>query len=200
MRWRAAAMSLVCVGLLSACATGRAPQRLAETTAANVGVVGSHLQRLARDSRELADQRAANIAALHAANARGRAAYNYDLALTKRSGGAPNLQLIQQVEAWGKEVDAIFAAADNAEKERKDAVLATQTALDTKSASLVQIAEALATLARDESATERARFLTGYVGQLRKEIDTQLQQSNASATAANNLLKNFKSRVTTDAD
>jgi hypothetical protein len=186
------AIALLCLTALAACATNQAAQRLAEGTAANAGVVGAQLKMLAQDSSDLADLRAANIASLHAANARRRASYNYDIALTKRSGGRENLKLIEDLEAWGKEVDTIFKAADSAEKERKAAVLATQTTLDTKSAALAQISEALAALATDESAPDRARFLAGYARELGKETQTQLDQSNKSAVAAKGLLTEIK--------
>jgi len=194
------AVALLCLTGLSACSTGQAAQRLAERTGANAGIVGAHLKMLAQDSSDLADQRAANVATLHAANARRRASYNYDVALTKRSGGDENLELINQLEAWGKEIDAIFKAADNAEKERKAAVLAAQTSLETKSESLAQIAEALAALAKDESAADRARFLAGYVSELSKETDKQLDQSNKSATGAKGLLTDIKGRLTETKD
>ena len=194
------AVALLCLTGLSACSTGQAAQRLAERTGANAGIVGAHLKMLAQDSSDLADQRAANVATLHAANARRRASYNYDVALTKRSGGDENIELINQLEAWGKEIDAIFKAADNAEKERKAAVLAAQTSLETKSESLAQIAEALAALAKDESAADRARFLAGYVSELSKETDKQLDQSNKSATGAKGLLTDIKGRLTETKD
>jgi hypothetical protein len=200
IRHASAAIALFCVAALSACATSQAPQQLAERTAANVGVIGSHLKRLAQDSGDLADLRATNVATLHAANAKRRAAYNYDLALTKKSGGQANLDLIPQLEAWGKEVDAVFKAADNAEKERKDAVLGTQTSLDTKSEALAPIAEALAALAKDDNVADRAQFLAGYAGQLRKEIDDRLAQSDKSATEAKHLLSDVKDGLTNAAD
>ena len=136
------------------------------------------------------------MSTLHAANARRRAAYNYDVALTKQSGGQAELDLIPQIEAWGKEVDAIFKAADNAEQERKAAVLGTQTSIDTRSEMLAQIAEALAALAKDESIADRARFLSAYAGQLRKEVDDRLAQSDKSATEAKQLLDDVKDRLT----
>lgn len=194
------ALLLFCLAALPACASSRAPQELAEATAANVGVIGSHLKRVAAESRALGEQRAANVGALHAANARRRAAYNYDVALTKRSGGGENLKLIEQIDAWGKEVDGIFKAADGAERQRKETALASQVALDTKAEALSQIAEALATLAKDESAGDQARFLVGYAGQVRKEVDAQLKQSDASAAAANKLLKGVKANLTSEHD
>jgi hypothetical protein len=195
-----AATALLALAALSACATSRPPQDLAERTAANVGVIGSHLKRLSQDSSDLADLRATNVATLHAANAKRRAAYNYDLALTRKSGGDANLDLIPQLEAWSKEVDAVFKAADNAEKERKEAILGTQTSLDTRSEALAQIAEALAALAKSDSVADRARFLAGYAGQLRKEIDDRLARSDRSATEASHLLTDVKDRLTNAAD
>jgi len=180
--------------VLSACSMRQPVRDLAETTAANAGVVGAQLKRLAQESSELADLRATNIARLHAANAQLRANYNYDIALTKRSGGQSNLDLITLLETWGKEVDDIFRAAESAEKERKAAILSTQTALDPKSESLAQVAQALATLAKEESSEARVRFLAGYARQLDAEIKTQLEQNNKSATEAKKLLSEVKAK------
>src|SRR5262245_61052725 len=149
---------------------------------------------LAQDSRDLADLRATNISRLHAANTQLRANYNYDVALTKRSGGQANLSLISLLETWGKEVEEIFKVANEAEEERKTAILATQAALDPKSESLGQIAQALATLARDDSSGHRAKVLAGYARELAAEIKMQLDQSNASAVAAKKLLGGVKAK------
>jgi hypothetical protein len=178
------ALALAC----SACATYPPVQQLAEHTAANAGVISSHLRDLAQASRALAERRATNVAQLHAANAQRRAAYNYDVTLTRKSGGDDNLRLIDSLQAWGKQVDEIMQASSTAEKERKAQVLATQTTLDTKAEALARIAQALATLSRDDSARDRVRFLGGYARQLAAEIEDQLDEDTASARAANQLL------------
>jgi len=185
---------ILCLSVLSACSTPRAVRNMAERTATNAGVISAQLNRVAQESRQLADLRAANIAQLHAANTALRASYNYDLALTKKSGAETNLDLIPQLEAWLTKVEEIFKASDNAEKERKTAILATQTKLDTKSEALAEIAQALATLAREESTAERASFLAGFAKQLAKEFDTQLEQSNKSSTHAKELLNELKKK------
>ena len=190
-RYAALACTL-CLSVLSACATPQPVRNLAERTATNAGVLSAQLNRLAQESGQLAELRAANIARLHAANTALRVSYNYDLALTKKSGAQTNLDLIPQLEAWLKEVDGIFKASDDAEKERKAAILATQTKLDTKSAGLGEIAQALATLAKEESVPQRASFLAGFAKELKEEIDTQLDQSNKSATHAKKLLDELK--------
>jgi len=182
------------LGFISSCSTQRSASQLAERTAANAGIVSAQLNMLAQDSRDLADLRATNISRLHAANTQLRANYNYDVALTKRSGGQANLSLISLLETWGKEVEEIFKVANEAEEERKTAILATQAALDPKSESLGQIAQALATLARDDSSAQRAKFLAGYARELAAEIKMQLDQSNASAVAAKKLLGGVKAK------
>jgi hypothetical protein len=180
--------------VLSACATEQPVRNLAERTAANAGVISAQLKRLNHESSEVAELRATNIATLHAANAQLRANYNYDMALTKRSGGQSNLNLINLLETWGKEIDEIFKVAENAEKERKAAILSTQRALDPKSESLAQVAQALATLAKEESSEDRARFLAGYARQLDAETKTQLELNNRSATEAKKLLGQVKAQ------
>ncbi len=181
--------------LLSACSTQKPVRLLAERTAANAGVLSAQLKMLAQDSNDLADLRSTNIARLHAANAHRRANYNYDIALTRRSGAGRNLDLVDLLEDWGRKVDEIFKAADNAEKERKAAILATQTALDPKSTSLAEIAQGLAALAQEESSAERAEFLASYARQVRDEIEIQLDQNEASAIAAKKLLAEVKDKL-----
>ena len=180
---------------LSACSTQRPVRLLAERTAANAGVISAQLRMLAQDSSDLADLRSTNIARLHAANTQLRASYNYDIALTRRSGAGGNLDLIATLENWGREVDEIFKGADKSEKERKAEVLATQAALDPKSASLAEIAQGLATLAQEESSAQRAEFLAGYARQLGAEIKIQLEQNDKSATEAKKLLSEVKDKL-----
>jgi hypothetical protein len=185
-------IAILLAGSCSACATYPPVQQLAEHTAANAGVVSSHLRDLAESSRALADRRASTIARLHAANAQRRAAYKYDVTLTRKSGGADNLRLIDTIQEWGKEVQSIFDANDTAEKDRKAEVLATQTSIDTKAQALARIAQELATLARDDSATDRVRFLRGYAQQLAAEVKTLSEQDQTSAKAANQLLNRIQ--------
>lgn len=186
---------LVLFLFVSACSTEQPVRLLAEKTAANAGVISAHLHTLSLESSKLANLRAANIARLHAANTRLRASYNYDIALTKRSGGSEHLALIEQLEQWGKEIDAIFRVAENAEKDRKAAVLATQTKLDTKSEALSRIAQTLATLAQEESHADRAKFLARYAKDLTEEMKTQLEQENRSATEARKLLTKIQEKL-----
>ena len=65
-------------------------RQLADKTAANVGTISVHLARLDANSREMAQRRAANISALYAANSGLRERYELDVALTRKTGGAPH--------------------------------------------------------------------------------------------------------------
>ena len=183
---------VLCLSILAACSSTQPVNNLAERTAANAGIISAQLNMLAQDSRQLSELRAANISQLHSSNTALRASYNYDLALTKKSGRQSNLSIIGKLEDWHDEVNGIFKVADSAEKDRNKAILDTQTKLNTKSEALADIANALAALAKEESSTQRAIFLGGFARQLQKELDTQLNQSNKSSEHAKALLGDLK--------
>lgn len=187
-----AALLVYATAWLTACSTPQAVRDLAENTAANIGVLSAQVARVGQESRQLTQVRSANIAQLHAANARLRANFNYDLELTKKAGGASNLKLIDAIKQWGANVTAIFAAADNAKAQRKESILARHTKLDSKSQTLAKIASSLAGLAKEESAKDRVRFLVGFSKQLKNEVDRQFKQSNASTAAAMKLIDDLK--------
>ena len=185
-------LSVLIIGLLNGCESTIQVRTLADKTAANIGTISVHLRHLTENSRDIAEKRAANISRLHAANAELRARYEYDVALTKKTGGSSNLRLIDDIEGWRKEVDTIFDKAKDAEAERKKAVLTTQKKLDTKSKALAEIAQALATLAQEEKPKDRIRFLTGYSKSLKAELDVALEKDNETAQAAKKLIDETK--------
>ncbi len=183
-------------GLLAACSTPSDVRNLADKTAANVGIISTQLQRLERNSRGIAEFRAANIAQLHAANTELRARYKYYVELTKKASGEGFLGLIRQIKEWGDKVKEIFAKAEKAEAALKTQILATQTELDTKSKALAEIAQALATLAKEDKLSDRVRFLKGYAKDLKKELDTALEADNKSASAAKKRIECEKAILT----
>ncbi len=189
-------LSVLLGGLLVACSTPSGVRNLADKTAANVGIISTHLQRLEQNSRDIAEFRAANIAQLHAANTELRARYEYDVELTKKANGGGFLGLIRQIEEWGDKVKEIFATAEKAEAALKTQILATQTELDTKSKALAEIAQALATLAKEDKLSDRVRFLKGYAKDLKKELDTALEADDKSAAAAKKLIEGAKAKLT----
>ena len=174
--------------VLCACATPDSVHELAETTSANVGVLGTRLKQLADESNRLYANRTENVAHLHAVNARSRANYSYDLALTKKSGDQADLDLIKELEAWVQEVDQIFASAATAEKERRESLLAGQAKIDTKSQALQKIAETLSALAKEESRAERLRMLRKFASEVRDDVQKDLDSGTDSAKSAKQLL------------
>lgn len=183
------------VGVFTGCTSSVEVRELADKTAANVGTISVHLQRLAQNSREVADLRAANISRLHAANARLRARYEYDLELTRMSGGEENLRLIPQIEAWKTRVEAIFEKAKGVEADRKKQILDGQAALDIKSKALSEIAQALSVMAQEDKPADRVRFLMGYAQDLKSELDKALAADDKAAKAAKELLETAKSEI-----
>ena len=192
-RTHALQVTIVLATLVAGCATPPEVRELAEKTAANVGTLRAQVELLNQESRNLAEIRAANVAQLHAANSLAQADYNYDIALTKKSGNASTLALIDLITAWGEEVAAIYEAADESYKERHAEVLAAHASLDTNSTQLAGIATSLAALAEEENRADRLQFLAGFARSLKSEIDDQLEQGGASATRAKRLLDDLKS-------
>jgi hypothetical protein len=183
------------VGVFTGCASSVEVRELADKTAANVGTISVHLQRLAQNSREVAELRAANISRLHAANAHLRARYEYDLALTRMSGGEENLRLIPQIEAWKTRVEEIFDKAKGVEADRKKQILDGQARLDTKSKALSEIAQALSVMAQEDKPADRVRFLMGYAQDLKSELDKALAADDTATKAAKDLLEAAKSGI-----
>ena len=189
MMW---ALKFCCVGaialVLGACATPTAVHELAETTSASVGVLSARLQQLAEESNRLYAHRTDNVAHLHAVNARSRANYSYDLALTKKLGDQADLDLMKDLEAWVQQVDQIFGSAATAEKERRDSLLAGQAKLDTKSQALQKIAETLSLLGKEESRAEHVRMLRKFGSEVRDDVQKHLDDGTDSAKKATQLL------------
>ena len=188
-------MTVLLTGLLTACGTPQEVRDLADRTAANVGTISAHLQRLGQNSKEIAVLRADNISRLHAINSEMQARYEYDIELTKKAGRGDNLTLIDQIKAWGEKVKKIFAKAEDMEAKHKEKILATQTKLENKSKSLAEVAQALAALAKEDKVADRLRFLKGYAKDLKKELDKSLEADNKSAEAAKSLLSSAKKKL-----
>lgn len=161
---------------------------LAEVTSANIGVLGTRLKQVADESNLLYTQRAANVAALHAENARSRAEYTLDLALTKKAGDQADLDLIKELDTWVADVDKIFVDAANAEKERREVLLGGQIKIDTKVQALQKIAESVSALAKEESRSERVKALQKFASAAGKDVKKALDSGDDSAKAAKKLL------------
>lgn len=180
--------------LASGCATTPdAVHGLAETTSANVGVLGARLKQLAEESDRLYARRVANVAHLHGANERARVNYAYDVALTKKSGDKSDLDLIEELKAWVAEIDTILAASANAEQERAKTLLAGQQKIDTRSQALKKVADSLSALAKQESREERLKALRNFALAVRDEVKKELDSGEESAKSAKALVDHVAS-------
>jgi len=179
--------------LLHGCATEQSVLDLADKTSANVGIVSATLRQLSDESSRLYANRADNIVRLSAVTATHRANYAYDIALTKKVGQKAELELIDELKVWVKEVDGIYAAALNAERDRKAALLEQQTKIDTKTEAMQRLAQTLSTLAKRDSSTDRLKFMKSFAKELRDDVKKQLDDGTETAARAKALLDQVKS-------
>jgi len=182
------AIAVLATTALAGCSTPPEVRELAGRTAATVGTISAHLRQLDQNSRDIATQRAAIVARLHSENARIRAEHEYDVELTRQTGGDANLKLIKALDEWAKkdQVRRADFAAIAAEREKR--VLDAQQRLDTRTQALAEVAQGLAELAKEEKARDRASFLAGYARDLKKELDDALAQDDDTARAAKDLI------------
>jgi outer membrane murein-binding lipoprotein Lpp len=178
--------------VLSGCATPAPVLDLADKTSANVGIVSAQLRQLAVQSDKLYASRAQNVSRLQATNASSRAALAFDKALTEKVGQKADLDLIHDLQDWGKQVDDIFASAAGVEKEKQDAILARQVKIDAKSKALQDVAGKLSTLAAKESVTDRLLMIGSFSSAVRDDVSKGLEDGSGSAAEAKILLDHLK--------
>lgn len=181
--------------LLIGCATPQPVLELADKTSANVGVVSARLRQLADESDRLYVSRVDNISRLQAANATSRANLSYDLALTNKVGQQPDIDLIAEFKGWSQKVDDIVMAAADAERERRETLLAKQTRIDTKSQDLQKMASTLAALAKKESTAERVKTLRKFIVEVRDDMKQELSDGSDTARQAKALLDGVHSTL-----
>ena len=180
--------------LLGGCAATPEPVlQLADKAAANAGVVSARLRQLAEASDALYANRAANISHLHAVNATQRAYLEYDLALTRKVGQDSDIVLMKDLQAWTAEVNRLLAQSANAEKSRRDELVAAQMKIDTRTQSLQKVAQILVTLAKQETAEERAKLLAAFARELGGDVKKQLDDGSEASNAARSLIDQIKS-------
>ena len=184
-------LTILCVAA-GGCATPQPVLDLADKTSANVAIVSARLRQVSAESDRLYASRADNVSRLHGIIATQRAHLTYDQALTRKSGQGGDLELMTEMQAWTKQVDDIFAAAAQAEKERRDALTQGQTRIDTKTQILQQVAETLSALAARETVAERAQVLQKFASEVRDDIDKKLKEGTGSAADAKKLLDKLR--------
>jgi hypothetical protein len=186
------ALALAAALLATGCATPPPVLALADKSSANAGIVSARLRQLAAESDRLYAARASNISTLHGTNTTQRAAFAYDVALTRKSGQEADLELVNDLQAWVKDVDVIFSAAAGAEIQRRDTLLAAQNKIDTRAAALQKIAETLAALGKEDSPAERASLLAKFATEVRDDVKKQLDDGSESSARAKVLLDEIK--------
>ena len=193
-RFVASAVAVLC-SILYGCGTPPEVGELAEATSANVSTIGAQLEIVSRESKRLAELRAQNVARLSGVNANFRARYRYYVALTRKSGEGADLDLIAALEAWSKEVEAIYAETRDVEGRRREAILSQQLTIDTKGRELRALAESLSGLARGRSAGERGKFLVGFIDEVNDDLKAKLKDGSEASERAKLLIEKTKSGV-----
>ena len=184
---------VVASAAVAGCATPQPVLDLAGKTSANVGIVSTRLRQLSDESNRLYASRADNVSRLQAGNTTARANLAYDMALTTKSGEGADLNLMADLQSWVKSIDQIYASAAEEEKKRRDALLAAQTTIDTKSQALQKVAETLAALAREESAADRVRLLQKFAKEVQEDLKKELDNGTESSKQAKALLDHLSS-------
>jgi hypothetical protein len=177
------------------CTTPQPVLDLADKTSANVGIVSARLRQIAAESNRLYASRTDRIVRMQNDNADIRARLAYDKALTTKVGERADLELIDDLQGWVKQVDEIYAQAADGEKQRRDALLARQTKIDAKSPQLQKVAETLSALAKQDSAADRVKFLKTFVVEVRDDTRTNLEDGSESAKAAQALLDKIRGKT-----
>ena len=186
---------MIACAALAGCATPQPVLDLAGKTSANVGIVSARLRQLSAESSGLYASRADNVSRLQASNTTARANLAYDVALTAKSGEAADLDLMADLQTWVTSIDQIFAAAAEDEKKRRDALLAGQTTIDTKSQALQKVAETLAALAREESVADRVQLLQKFAKEVQEQLKNDLDNGTESSKQAKALLDRLSNSI-----
>lgn len=163
---------LGCVG----CATPRAVTELAERTSGNVSLVNSQLERLAQDSRRIAEVRAGNIGRLQSDMSAVKLRYEVDLELLQRVGESYRVDQARSLREFVNKIAKLREEATKAAREREARVIARHQALVVPAQQLNQVANDLAALGKEEDAKARLKFLSGFVESVVSEVKERQQE------------------------
>ncbi len=188
---------------LAACGTPGPVRDLASRTAANVSQVSTHLKALSASTKGVASARARNVARLKATVREVRRRHTLDIALTKKAGDGGSLALKDEIVAWMTEARAAargmtvaefkkapkVGSVDRVSDDIKE-VMDSLESLDPKTKALVQVAKTLAALSKKDDLKARAKFLIGYVKEIRAEMDEKEKAADAAAKSAKSTAEN----------
>ncbi len=184
---------------LLGCQTQPAVYELAEKTSMNTGVFQHHLGDLAAGSKALAAERADLIVSMESFNARLDGFIKRELYMRQQSNKPADWAkidaLMKKLTALRDEIIRIEQAARIAEQSRRQEILAKHTDLNTNAAAMRDATNALNALAKHESPEERARFIGGFLKDVKSEVDTALKQDNKTSQNANALITKIKDEL-----
>lgn len=183
---RSAWIWLFFVGVLGGvgCATPRAVTELAERTSGNVSLVNSQLERLAQDSRRIAEVRAANIGRLQSDMSAVKLRYEVDLELLQRIGESYRVDQAKSLREFVNKIAKLREEATKAAREREARVIARHQALIVPAQQLNQVANDLAALGKEEDAKARLKFLAGFVESVVSEVKERQQEKEGAVDKA----------------
>ena len=198
---------------LSACATPEPVRDLASKTAANVTQVGGHLKALGDTAESIARARARNVARLKATVGEVRSRHSLDIALIKKTGDAASLTKKNDILAWMTEARAAARGmtVEEFEKAQEEGavdpvsaevrkVMDSLESLDPKTQTLDQVGKTLAALSQKDDVKARARFLVGYVKEVRAGVDEKQKAAAEAAMAAKSTAENATNAAAAAAD
>lgn len=181
---------------LAACQTPPAVYDLAEKTSANTGVFQHRLADLSAGSRALAGQRADLIVSMEAFNVELDGFIKRELYMRQQSASSADWAkidaLMKKLATLRDEIIRIETMAKIAQQDRRQEIVSGQSDLNVNAAAMREAATALNALAKAESSEERARFIGGFLKNVRDEVNAALKKDDKSAQAANTLVNKIK--------
>jgi hypothetical protein len=175
---------LVLPVLAIGCATPGPVLQLAERTSGNVSLVNTQLEMLAKESRRIAEVRAANVGRLQADVSEVKLRYDIDLEVMRRTGETERINQAKELREFVERLAKLREDAAKAARDREERVIARYQALAVPSKQLNEVANELAILGKDEDLTARVKFLSAYAESVAAEVKTrQKQKEQASNTA-----------------
>lgn len=173
-------LSLLALG----CATSDPVRQLAERTSGNVSLVNTQLEMLAKDSRRIAEVRAANIGRLQADVSEVQLRYDIDREVMERTGESARIGLARDLRDFVLKLAKLRETAAKAAREREARVIARYQALAVPAKQLNEVASELAILGQEEDLEARVKFLRGYSESVASEVKARQKEKEQAADKA----------------
>jgi hypothetical protein len=166
------------------CATADPVRQLAERTSGNVSLVNTQLEMLAKDSRRIAEVRAANIGRLQADVSEVQLRYDIDREVMERTGESARIGLARDLRDFVLKLAKLRESAAKAASEREARVIGRYQALAVPAKQLNEVASELAILGQEEDLEARVKFLRGYAESVASEVKARQKEKEQAADKA----------------